>query len=192
MKKSFVGLALVSLLYVFTLFLLWGLSRSSTPVFSSELQNRNVAGASSSRFQRKEGLPNPNEVLSAVNGYRKDHGMGPLLANQDLEKIAQSRLTDMSTNRYYAHKNNQGLYYFDIMRSFGIRTEYSCENLDLSVSPEISQYIQDWSNSTKGHRKCMLDNRISQAGYAVGKLLIDDQGTENYIIVAIHSTDIHQ
>lgn len=134
--------------------------------------------------------PNPNDIMDLVNKTRKDKGLAPFVADEHLGELAAARAEDMAKRQYYAHRNPDGEYYYDLLRSYGIDSNYSCENLDLTFSPNISKFINDWTVSTKGHRECLLTEGNLKAGYATKKFTLVQYGgieTTAYVVVAIHS-----
>jgi uncharacterized protein YkwD len=98
---------------------------------------------------------------------------------------------DMAARQYYAHKNPDGHYYYDLFPDQGINVDYSCENLDVVFVPDITQFIDQWMASTHGHRECLTKPDLTQAGYAVTNMMFVEYGGQQvpaYLVVAIHST----
>jgi uncharacterized protein YkwD len=79
--------------------------------------------------------------------------------------------------------------FFDLLEQQNYQTGFACENLDLSFINDPNQYVNDWKNSAKGHKECMLDSRLTDAGYAIVAFDPSDSvdGIEEYIVVAIHA-----
>ncbi len=141
-------------------------------------------------FTVQPGLPNVNDIFNDVNNHRFERGLPPLQKDVDLTQIAIGRAEDMAKRTYYAHKDPEGLFYYDILRQQGIETGYSCENLGLRFGTATPPYINDWLNSTKGHRECLLDPTVNRAGYAVSVLDTSAHSGNDipaYIVVAIHA-----
>ncbi len=141
-------------------------------------------------FQVEEGLPDTNDILKLVNQARSNKGLEPLKANEKLAAVAQARARDMAINNYYAHKSLTGKFYYDIFDKLGFETDYSCENLDLAFTIESSQYINDWLNSSKGHRECLLNANVTDAGYAAirhNDVPYNGRTAPSYIVVALHA-----
>lgn len=141
------------------------------------------------KFSAPAGIPDPNEIFALVNKERIAIGLTPLQPNSSLANIANQRAQDMAARRYYAHKNPDGLYFYDYF-SYQENSKYACENLDLAFTTNVGSYVEDWMNSTSGHRECMLNADIKAAGYAAAPFeTVDGYGvkTQSYIIVAIHS-----
>ncbi len=155
-----------------------------------------VLSKSNVKFVHEPGLPDLSAVLSSVNAVRSERGLPPLVADESLTMIAKARANDMREHRYYAHKSPQNTYYFDLMKAAGFSSDYNCENLDLAFSVDPEVYVGDWFKSRAGHKECLLDPRVSLAGYATVTLDIatDQNGSPmpSYVVVAIHSTELER
>lgn len=165
-------------------------SKQIYPVQANESQvtQQKVLSATNFRFPEPSGNPDPNAILEKVNLVRSENGLSPLRPNIRLSEIAQSRAKDMSDRGYYAHKNPDGLYYYDFLKDgFSSGSSYSCENLDLGFTLLTDTYVSDWLNSDKGHRKCLLEDRVTDAGYAVATIDKLSGSQTAYVVVAIHA-----
>ncbi len=67
------------------------------------------------RFRSVVDSPDPNRVLLLVNQERAKQELPPLLANAELEVLAQQRANDMATRGYYAHRNLEGKIFEDVL-----------------------------------------------------------------------------
>ena len=142
------------------------------------------------RFAVPVDAPDPNETLRLVIEDRVRRNLKPLIADEKLGLVAASRAADMAARQYYAHRNPDGKYYFDNFKAFDVRAGYSCENLDLVFVPSQDMVINEWMGSLNGHRGCMLNTKITSAGYAASTIdLIQFDGSETkaYLIVAVHA-----
>ena len=137
----------------------------------------------------ESGLPSADAVFDIVNANRTANNLEPLVKNVNLTKLANDRAADMVARNYYAHKNPDGYMFFDLLEQQNYQTGFACENLDLSFINDPNQYVNDWKNSAKGHKECMLDSRLTDAGYAIVAFDPSDSvdGIEEYIVVAIHA-----
>lgn len=145
------------------------------------------------KFVATDGSPDPNVVFEIANKARNDYGSSSLITSEKLGAIATQRAADMANRHYYAHKSPDGKYYYDYFGEYGVKTDYSCENLDLVFAPSPDVAINEWLASTKGHRNCLIRSDLVSAGYATTKLSLIDyfgQPTTAYLIVAIHSTQL--
>lgn len=169
-------LALVTLLRV-----------GSEQTFAGALQQASVLADTTHTFSRFDGsAPDPNDIFDEVNRVRAEAGVEPLLANQELETIAQERARDMLENDYYAHANPlDGQVFSDLLQRDAVAYQSACENLNMAFYAQPRALTQDWLRSTAGHRECLLDPAMSQAGYTVVKVPIDN-GRYAYVAVAIH------
>jgi uncharacterized protein YkwD len=157
---------------------------------TSPRQGTVLAAHASSRFVAPSGMPDPNEIYRLVNKERQAVGLLPLERNDILTKLAEQRAQDMSRNNFYAHKNMQGKYFYDILADEGYKTGYSCENLDLDFTTNSYIYFNAWLKSKAGHRECMLNSQVTEAGYAVASIANNStQDTPSYVVVAIHGTE---
>jgi hypothetical protein len=142
-------------------------------------------------FPRHGDAPDPNEILSLVNSKRTEQGLAVLVPDSVLSALAEERAQDMVANSYYAHKNQSGKIFYDLLVARGSEPQFACENLSLEPSNQLNSSVDSWLKSSKGHRECMLDSGINKAGYASIKLYdvyINGSIRSLYVVVAIHST----
>ncbi len=134
-------------------------------------------------------IPSVDDVFDKVNAQRVKNGFDPLIKNSVLTEVALARARDMNANSYYAHEDSQGLFFYDLLKQKNYTTGFACENLDMSFSASTSSYVADWMNSRNGHRECLLDSKVTDAGYAL--VAYGDQENPNdekaYLVVAIHA-----
>ena len=134
-------------------------------------------------------IPSVDDVFDKVNAQRVKNNLKPLVKNSILTEVALERASDMNANNYYAHENKDGLYFYDIIDQQNYEVGFACENLDMSFSASTSNYVADWMNSRNGHRECLLDEKITDAGYAL--VAYGDQENPHdekaYLVVAIHA-----
>lgn len=132
----------------------------------------------------------PEEILRLVNLERQALGIAELTADPALTAVAEERAEDMVLNQYYAHQSPDGTFYSDLFAQHDFSAGYSCENLNIEFTLDERQYIDDWLNSDKGHKECLLNDRVTKAGYAVGVFNDPDKDgstVRSYIVVAIHA-----
>jgi uncharacterized protein YkwD len=130
-----------------------------------------------------------SEILRLVNKERKANKLHELNEDTRLNAIAQQRLDDMVKNQYYAHVSPNGKYFYELLPEHMITAKYSCENLDIEFTLDERVYVNNWLNSTRGHRECMLNSEVTSAGYAAGLFSVTSE-TKIYLVVAIHTTSI--
>jgi uncharacterized protein YkwD len=147
-----------------------------------------LSATSKVMFPEQDNAPSPNAILSLVNEQRVQAGLSPLMPSVALSEIARRRADDMASNNYYSHRSAEGLFYYDYLSGSGADDTYSCENLDLQFSLAPSRYVSDWMESSAGHKQCLLNENVSDAGYAVS-VMNDPKGAQTmYVVVAIHGT----
>ncbi len=134
-------------------------------------------------------IPSVDDVFDKVNAQREKNGLDPLVKNSVLTEVALERARDMNTNNYYAHEDKNGLFFYDLIEQKNYPTGFACENLDMSFSASTSSYVADWMISRNGHRECVLDSKITDAGYALVAYGDSDNplNEKAYLVVAIHA-----
>lgn len=179
------GVLLVTAYMVFAIFVV------AVQLYPAEFSKRpsgKALAANTVRFEEHSGAPSPNDIFNRVNHVRAEKGLQPMRSNAVLADAARDRAQDMARRNYYAHKNPDGLYYYDYLRGSGFGdNSYSCENLDLQFTLLPEKYVDDWLNSRAGHRECLLNESTTEAGYAVVSTDRLADGQTAYIVVAIHS-----
>jgi len=131
--------------------------------------------------------PDVNDLLREINQQRHMNNLPDVTLDPEISLVADTRAKDMVTHQYYAHQNLQGLFYYDLLSKSGIPSTFSCENLDIGASLQTMSYVQDWLQSTQGHKECMLNKRVSKIGLAATKFSEAQNGltTSSYLVVAI-------
>ncbi|GAB6179087.1 hypothetical protein JCM14036_04060 [Desulfotomaculum defluvii] len=105
------------------------------------------------------------QVVNLVNAERAKYGLQPLVAKEDLTKVAQAKAQDMYQSRYFSHTSPNYGSPFDMMRKFGISYLAAGENIAMGQkTPE--QVMQDWMNSS-GHRANILNAKYNEIGVGV-------------------------
>lgn len=183
-RKILGGLLVVSIIW---------LTLSTVSTLHADSTSKPLASISSSlnNFQTNPDLPDINVIFKEVNQAREGEGLPALKANPELTTVAEARAKDMAEHNYYAHKDKNGKFYYDLFSKYNFSTKYSCENLDLEFHADPDAFVGSWMGSPFGHRECILNKSITDAGYAVVAMPgIQYQGstTTGYLVVAIHST----
>ncbi len=134
-------------------------------------------------------VTHPSSPLTAlINKKRISSGVSAVIEDDVLNVIAQKRATDMSTRNYYSHINPDGESFADLLPTYNLSPDiFTCENLDIINSTDVSSAVIDWSNSPT-HNKCMNSNNSKNIGVAIAKL--DDIEYSNgsnqaYVVVSI-------
>ena len=127
-----------------------------------------------------------NALVDEINRVRYENGVSPLSIDNSLTKVADERTKDMVTNNYYAHQSPNGTYFNDLMKRDSISYQFACENLDLAFSGAESTYVADWMASSKGHRECLLNSKVTKVGVASAPMSVTG-ATSASIATAIFS-----
>lgn len=136
--------------------------------------------------------PDGGVLLRMINEERAKNARTELKTDARLTAVAEKRLKDMIASQTYAHRDQAGKYYYDLLPVSGYRTEYSCENLDIENTPKAEAYMTSWLSSGEGHRDCMLDERVTKAGIATGLFSSTDSALgkqKTYLVVAVFAAD---
>lgn len=135
-------------------------------------------------------LPDPNIIYEQINKIRQENGLPKLIRSRVLANIAQQRAQDMAENKYYAHQSPSGAYFYDFFSQHNYAAGYSCENLDLEFSRDPDIYVNAWLASKNGHRECLLNPKVIEAGYASVQVSTSTEtniDVPSYIVVAIYA-----
>lgn len=131
-------------------------------------------------------VPSGNIFVDEINTVRYQNSVNPLAISDELEQIANERTADMVKYNYYAHKSPSGKYFDDLMDRDKLKYDFACENLDLAFVGDVKTYIADWMASTKGHRECLLNNKVSKIGVATQTMPVTG-ASDSVIATAIFS-----
>lgn len=145
------------------------------------------------RFDILPDSPDPNQVFERINQTRMNHGLPALVADSQLANLAVARAKDMMARHYFARKNPDGQYYYNLPGHTVLNTGNSCENLSVTFVPEQDRFLGEWSGSLGSSGSCVMNPGFRQAGYAVAKILLKDyDGNLNpaYLVVGIHSGEL--
>ncbi|ABO48631.1 Allergen V5/Tpx-1 family protein [Desulforamulus reducens MI-1] len=105
------------------------------------------------------------QVVDLVNAERAKYGLKPVVAKEDLTKVAQVKAQDMYQSRYFSHYSPNYGSPFDLMRKFGISYTAAGENIAMGQKT-AAQVMQDWMNSS-GHRANILNANYNEIGVGV-------------------------
>lgn len=102
------------------------------------------------------------EVIRLVNIERQREGLAPLVASSALSNVARKKSEDMAINNYFSHTSPTYGSSSNMMRTFGINSSYSGENIakgQLSAASVVSA----WMNSS-GHRANIMNPSFKTIG----------------------------
>jgi uncharacterized YkwD family protein len=102
------------------------------------------------------------QVVDLTNQQRQKNGLGPISADNELQKAAQMKSDDMSQNNYFSHTSPTYGSPFQMLKDLGIEYQVAAENIASGQrSPE--EVVNAWMNSP-GHRKNILNKDITHIG----------------------------
>lgn len=127
-----------------------------------------------------------NQVVTLTNGLRQDNGLSALSINDMLMEAAQVRAEEMAATTTYAHTRPDGSKYNTVTNC-----PYTAENIHRISIPYLESQHQEladfavtsWANS-EGHRKNMLNAKVSSIGVGLAKG-VNDSGQECWYCVQL-------
>ncbi|MGE5041673.1 MAG: CAP domain-containing protein [Candidatus Levyibacteriota bacterium] len=118
-----------------------------------------------------------NKMLALVNAARQKQGVGPLVPNAALLKLARAYGIKMLAEGYFSHFTPEGLSPFDRLSQTGI--PYTAAGENLAFAPDVDLAFAGLMKS-EGHRKNILDPQFHLVGIGVidagpyGKMFIQE------------------
>lgn len=119
------------------------------------------------------------QVFGLTNALRVQKRLAPLQWDQDIEAVASGHSKDMSDRDYFSHITPEGAGVGDRLTAGGVSYISAGENIAYGYRDPIHM-VNDWLNSTTGHREILLGN-FENLG--VGVWINDDNrmfGTQNF------------
>lgn len=105
--------------------------------------------------------------LAAVNAARGTAGLPPLTHSAVLSQEAQAHACDMAQRGYFSHTAPDGTTMEDRLRRARLQgTCRGAENIARGQA-DIRAAMHSWMNSD-GHRRNLLDARLTQVGFGLG------------------------
>jgi uncharacterized protein YkwD len=107
-------------------------------------------------------------MISLVNSYRAQHGLGPLKANSALMRAARFHSRDMVENAYFDHSSQDGEQFSQRLLRFGFHWQSAGEAIGQAsglVSPNAAadQAVTMWRQSPP-HNKILLTGSFKAVG----------------------------
>jgi uncharacterized protein YkwD len=127
-----------------------------------------VQPGSAAQGERPE-IREMERVLHArINAVRREHGLGALERDADLDRIAREHSNRMADEGFFAHEDPQGHGPFERLRAAGIPVRAAAENIGLNEgTPDpVLAAIEGWMRSP-GHRENILDERYNRTGIGI-------------------------
>lgn len=102
------------------------------------------------------------QVISLINGIRREHGLGVLEADDNLCRTARIKSQDMHDIGYFDHTSPTYGTPFEMMLAFGIHYRVAGENIAYGYrTPQA--VVNGWMNS-EGHRANILNGSFTKIG----------------------------
>jgi len=110
------------------------------------------------------------QLLKLTNQKRQDAGVGPLIRNALLDKVAALKATDMFAKDYWAHNSPDGTTPWYFFRKVNYDYQYAGENLARGFTT-ANDAMDAWMASPS-HKENLLSPNYREIGFAVedGKL----------------------
>ncbi|MDK2822264.1 MAG: hypothetical protein PWQ67_22 [Clostridia bacterium] len=104
------------------------------------------------------------EMLALINKAREEAGVGPLMMDKNLVKVARLKSQDMIVNNYFAHTSPTYGSPFEMMDNFGIDYRFAGENLAGHYSvPGAHNALMN----SPGHRRNILNPNFTHIGIGI-------------------------
>ncbi len=101
-------------------------------------------------------------MWDALNAYRVEAGLNPLIYSKTLEAAAETHLKDLYERGYFAHENPEGEHPGDRALDVGFCHRYVGENL-AAGQKTLDRAMRAWIESPS-HNENMLDDRYVYVG----------------------------
>lgn len=95
------------------------------------------------------------DLLAALNDYRTERGLSPLVYSRRLEAAADAHLKDMATRHYFAHETPEGLDPTDRAVAAGFCHHYVGENLAAGQNT-VERVMEAW-HASESHRRNLTE-----------------------------------
>lgn len=101
-------------------------------------------------------------MLDALNSYRLENGLAPLVYSKKLEQVIEAHLRDLWARDYFEHVNPDGQGPADRALEHGFCHRFVGENL-AAGQPSIERVMQAWRESPPHHQN-LVDGRYVYVG----------------------------
>ncbi len=102
-------------------------------------------------------------VIEETNARREDRDLSALRMNEELNEIAERKLSNMFEKQYFAHISPSGRGVSDISEEVGYDYILIGDNLAKGNYRDDEEVVNAWMNS-EGHRKNILEERYEEMG----------------------------
>ena len=121
------------------------------PIYSGQVQG--TAGPSDLVIQ---------EFVRLVNAKRRSIGCPELIWNGKVARVALNHSKDMVSRNFFDHTNPDGKNPFERARESGVTFSAAAENI--AFGPKSGREAFDTWMQSSGHRRNMLDSRLTHHG----------------------------
>jgi uncharacterized protein YkwD len=157
-RKPFLTLSLKLISIFFILYSLFSILHSFSPILSSYflLPSSNILGSSASLTAA--------DITSFVNLVREQHGLNPLIFNQELSTAATAKAQAILNTQTFSH-TPPGFEPWEFLDNTGYRYAKAGENLATNFFTS-EQVVKGWLRSTT-HRENLLNPEYTQTGVGI-------------------------
>jgi uncharacterized protein YkwD len=127
------------------------------------LSNFNIQAKANSFISNQCNFDNQKEMLSLVNNYRKENGVGELSLSQELSEVICSHTNWMLSTKNFSHKGKDATNPFQ--RCKKANTICWAENLAFATDPSTPLFFDLYKNS-RSHQKNILNPDYIEIGIA--------------------------
>ena len=125
----------------------------------------NAGNKSNSTLNNMDSLnSDEKEVFDLINKQRADNGLGKLIIDEELQRVARIKAQDMVNNNYFSHTSPTYGSPFDMLNSFKISYKTAGENI--AGNQNNSSAVTAWMNSP-GHKANILNGNFEYTGIGV-------------------------
>jgi uncharacterized protein YkwD len=126
------------------------------------------------------------DVVDAMNVYRRQHGLAPLRLDERLNAAADDRSRDMFKQRYFDHVAPDGRQPFEWVKYRNYRYSTAGENL-AEGQRSAAQVARGWMDSP-GHRANILGRSFEDVGVSIVRGSPTGR-TNGYTFVALYARE---
>lgn len=110
--------------------------------------------------------PNIYDLWRLTNAERAKNGLEPLVLNEKLNKLAESKCSDLVTRDYYAHTTPDNKPFTDLFNMLNVSYRSAGENIAAGDYATAQSVHTAWMASEE-HKKNILDIQFTDIGMAV-------------------------
>lgn len=127
----------------------------------------------------------PAGLLESTNIQRTENHSNELKINNQLNKAAQNKATDMVSKNYWSHKTPNGNEPWVFISGTNYAYRKAGENLAYGFDSS-SDVVTGWMNSPS-HRKNLLDNDFSEVGFGIASSENFNRSGPATVVVAMYA-----